>query len=162
MKKNCRINIEENGFTLVEIIVVIVIIGIGIVPILNYFSNSIGFINDTEIRSQAATIAGDVIEMIKDKTTSNWDYLDEFDNTTVNDTKEMELFGDISSDYDFLADFSLDVQVKPFTFIESFTEVENEDIGREIEVIISWESGGKSESVSTLIRNRTGDNDESS
>jgi prepilin-type N-terminal cleavage/methylation domain-containing protein len=157
-------NFKENrGFTLIEIIVVIAIIGIGIVPMLNYFTNSISHIHETETRSQAVTIAGDVIELIKQEirsheTSSDWNnYLDEFDNSTVNDSKEVTLLSNISNEYDFLSNFNLDVQVKPFTFIESFSVSENKEIGREIEVVINWDSGGKTESVSTLIKNRAGD-----
>jgi hypothetical protein len=137
--------------------------GIGIVPMLNYFTNSISNIHETETRSQAVTIAGDVIELIKQEirsheTSSDWNnYLDEFDNSTVNDSKEVTLLSNISNEYDFLSNFNLDVQVKPFTFIESFSVSENKEIGREIEVVINSDSGGKTESVSTLIKNRAGD-----
>ncbi|TDS31731.1 prepilin-type N-terminal cleavage/methylation domain-containing protein [Halanaerobium congolense] len=144
---------ESSGFTLIEIIVVIAIIGIGIVPMLNYFTNSIYHIQETEIRSQAVTIAGDVIEFIKQESSTNWGYLNtNFNNnndSSDNGSKEEELLDNIKNDSDFLVnDFVLDIRISDFGSSEKMQKVIVE---------ISWDSANKSEEVITVIRNKEGD-----
>ena len=146
-------NFKENrGFTLIEIIVVIAIIGIGIVPILNYFTNSISHIQEVEIRSQAFTIAGDVLELVKQETNTDLSYLtNHFNNSSDSNTagsKDKEILDNIESNYDFLADFSMDISISNFKT--------NTDI-KEVVVKVLWDSENKSEELKTIIRDRTGD-----
>ena len=143
---------ESSGFTLIEIIVVIAIIGIGVVPILNYFTNSISNIQETEVRSQAVTIAGDVLELLKQETTTDLSYLTtHFDNSSDSNTAGSEdkvILDTIESNYDLLADFSMDIIISNF---ENNTDI------KEVVVKVFWDSENKSEELKTIIRDRTGD-----
>jgi prepilin-type N-terminal cleavage/methylation domain-containing protein len=143
---------ENRGFTLIEIIVVIAVIGIGIVPMLNYFSNSISHIHDTEIRSQAVSIGGDVIELIKQESSEYWvetiENKDYSNDSSYSGSEEEAIWSNISDKYDLLAaDFVLDVSLSDFG---GSGEIQ------ELTVEISWDSDNKSEEVITLIRNKEG------
>jgi len=146
---------ECEGFTLIEILVAIFIIGIAIVPMLSYFTNSIVFIKETEIRSQAVTIAGDAVEIIRDEAKDNWDNLE-----TVVDEFTIDDISGGSTDYDFLTTFNIDGELYSFDF-DGNGSVTNadDDIGRQLEITISWDSESKEEVITTLIRN-SGDDSE--
>ena len=63
-----RIDFKENkGFTLIEIIMAIVILSLALIPILGFFINSIGFVDQTEINSQALDMAADTMEYFKNE-----------------------------------------------------------------------------------------------
>lgn len=146
---------ECDGFTLIEILAAIFIIGIAIVPMLNYFTNSIVFVKETEIRSQAVTIAGDAVEIIRDNAKDNWDNLD-----TVVDEFTIGDISAVSSDYDFITTFNINGELYSFDFDgNGAVTTADDDIGRQLEITVSWDSGNKEEVITTLIRN-SGDDSE--
>lgn len=143
MKKYLK-DINQKGFTLIEIIVVIFILGIAFVPILNYFTNSVGFVREVEVRSQALNIAGDAVESVKAKS-SDWDDLEEYVNNLSID--------EFSNNYDLLANFGISGNLNSFDFNDDGVEGSDDDeIGMQLDITVSWNDS--SETVSTLIRKR--------
>ncbi len=56
---------KNEGFSLVEVLVAIVILSIIVLPIINYFINSIGIVHQSGKMSQAVDIANDTMEIYK-------------------------------------------------------------------------------------------------
>lgn len=57
--------IDEEGFTLVEILAALIILSVAVLPIVNYFANTIGIVHQSETMSQAADIALGTMEILK-------------------------------------------------------------------------------------------------
>jgi len=159
------------GYSLIEVIIVIFIIGVAFVPILNYFTNSVGYVHEIESRSQAVSISSDIIELMKSSinTETNWTNIDNWDNASkmpignfITNLKDNNLISsnyDFSSNYNLLSEYEIDINLSSFDFngVDSNSDGNpvdpaDNDYGRRLEIIITWDDG--SETVSTLIRNR--------
>jgi len=141
---------SRSGYTLVEVIIVLFIVGIIFVPVLNYFTGSIGQLQDIEKRSQANSIISDVIELIRSSSASDWSSIDTWETASeisLTNYKSTEL-NSFLDDYKLLSNnYKINVELDSFDF-PSVTD--DDKIGRKLSVSISWESG--KEAVSTLIR----------
>jgi len=124
------------GYSLVETMSAVVILTIAIFPALGYFANSVGFVHQTEIRSQAMDIASDTMETFKSESKNNWSNLNsEADNFTINNLVDK---------YDFFVDdYSIQVNVSDTELIEDV---------KDIKVTISWNGGANNLSLSSLLR----------
>jgi len=154
---------KQKGFSLIEVIIVIFILGIAIVPILSYFANSVENVHEIEMRSQANSIISDIIELMKSTTSENWG------NLTAWETNSTSLVGysptledsagnsynipDFLTDYDLLSDnYDIEVVLEHFEDFPPDEETDDNEIGRKVTITLSWGDG--EESITTLIRNR--------
>jgi len=71
-------NNKSSGFSLVEVMAAIVILTIAFIPIIAYFTNSIGFVSQREDLAEANNIAVNTIEFLKKKSETDWDNLDSY------------------------------------------------------------------------------------
>lgn len=124
------------GYSLVETMSAVVILTIAIFPALGYFANSVGFVHQTEIRSQAMDIASDTMENFKSESKNNWSNLNsEADSYTINN---------LADKYDFFVDdYNIEVKVSATELIEDV---------KDIKVTISWNDGANNLSLSSLLR----------
>jgi prepilin-type N-terminal cleavage/methylation domain-containing protein len=140
------------GFTLIELVLAIVILSLAIIPILGFFINSIGIVDQTETHSQALDIAVDTTEYFKNvienqMDSSNPTYLtdlqaimDEFANDFNNDTVDNKL-----ANYELFTNYILTI------------DANNVDTDLElvkVTVDISWDSGDRNIKLNTLVRRR--------
>ena len=122
--------INNSGYTLVEIILAIAILGLVIVPILGFMTNSSGIITHADKREMALLIAQQRMEYIKSQ---GYDYLETY--TTVN-TKN-----DASKDaFDYL---NYSNRYPDFELKESITGTNI----KTIEIEISWNSADEKKVV---------------
>jgi prepilin-type N-terminal cleavage/methylation domain-containing protein len=71
-------NKQSSGFSLIEVMAAIVILTIAFFPIIAYFTNSIGFVSQSEDLAEANNIAVNTIEFLKKKSETDWDNLDSY------------------------------------------------------------------------------------
>jgi len=71
-------NNKSSGFSLIEVMAAIVILTIAFIPIIAYFTNSIGFVSQREDLAEANNIAVNTIEFLKKKSETDWDNLDSY------------------------------------------------------------------------------------
>lgn len=137
----------NDGFTLVEVMLAIVILTIAFIPILYYYSSSIKIVHQTEIRSQAIKLARDYMEIIKSEAATDWENLYNF-------TEKLKI-DDISSDYNLLAkDYKLDVTFSGYDFNGDGDSTNDGNIGKKVTVKITWENGTRELKLETLISKR--------
>lgn len=133
---------KSEGFSLVETMSSIVILTIAIFPALGYFTNSINFVHQTEIRSQAMDIAVDTMEHFKMAhqmayQNESFDISDEVNNFENNGSSETNII----NTYD--------------TFIDDYDiEVSLTDIGAlaKIKVSVLWNNSSKNVELTSLVR----------
>lgn len=58
-------NKQSSGFSLIKVLVAIVILTVAFFPIVGYFTNSIGFVSQSEKLFQAHDIAVESLEILK-------------------------------------------------------------------------------------------------
>jgi Tfp pilus assembly protein PilV len=130
---------KNDGFSLVETMSGIVILTIALFPALGYFTNSVQFVHQTEIRSQAMDIAADTMEYFKKEAKNNFSGIDskadEFNNTNDGGTG-------IIDNYDSFTEYDIDV-------ITSDTGIGN---NKKITVEVNWNNGQKNVQLTSLIR----------
>ncbi|SHM24196.1 type IV pilus modification PilV family protein [Halanaerobium congolense] len=68
-------NKESSGFSLIEVMAAIVILTLAFFPVIAYFTNSIGFVTQREILSEANDITVNTMEYLKKESEKNWDDL---------------------------------------------------------------------------------------
>jgi len=129
---------KSDGFSLVEAMSAIVILTIAIFPALGYFTNSIDFVNQTEIRSQAMDIAVDTMEHFKMASQNeSVDINIESNNFLTNGTSETNII----NAYDlFTDDYNIEVSL---TGIGDLNKVE---------VRVLWNDGSKNVELTSLVR----------
>jgi len=66
---------ESSGFSLIEVMAAIVILTLAFFPVIAYFTNSIGFVTQREILSEANDITVNTMEYLKKESEKNWDDL---------------------------------------------------------------------------------------
>jgi prepilin-type N-terminal cleavage/methylation domain-containing protein len=71
-------NKQSSGFSLIEVMAAIVILTIAFIPIIAYFTNSIGFVTQRENLAEANNIAVNTIEFLKKKSETDWDNLNSY------------------------------------------------------------------------------------
>lgn len=127
---------NSTGYSLVETMTAVVILTIAIFPALGYFTNSIGFVHQTEIRSQAMDIASDTMENFKSEAKNNWSNLNSAaDNFTINNLVDNYNY--------FVDDYNIDVKISDTELIEDV---------KDVTVTISWHNGANNLSLSSLLR----------
>ena len=113
---------ENQGYTLIEIILAITILGLVLVPMFGYMTNSSGIITYADVREHAFLLAQQKMEAIKSLGFDNIDNTLEESNKTV-----------VKSDY---PDINLD---RYPTFKRSITITDGSDI-KTIEIIFNWDT----------------------
>jgi prepilin-type N-terminal cleavage/methylation domain-containing protein len=68
-------NKQSSGFSLVEVMAAIVILTLAFFPIIAYFTNSLGFVTQREILSEANDITVNTMEYLKKEAENNWNNL---------------------------------------------------------------------------------------
>ena len=128
---------KEEGFTLIEIVVSILILSIIIIATSSYFSNSVRFVQQTSIRSQALLIARMTIEEIKNEATEfeDWDDL-------ASELRTIDIADDIFGNFDLLTN--------DYDIIIAISDIET-DL-KMIEVKVNWDSSNVQ--LETLITKR--------
>jgi len=120
---------KNEGFSLVEVLVAIVVLSIIVLPIINYFANSIGIVHQSGQLSQAQDIAIDTLEIAKSKS-----YF--YDNngiliTNSNAANELESLAVANMNrYDLFENYQIVINI---TNIGSINTI------RKISVTISWD-----------------------
>jgi len=71
-------NKQSSGFSLIEVMAAIVILTIAFIPIIAYFTNTIGFVSQREDLAEANNIAVNTIEFLKKKSETDWDNLNSY------------------------------------------------------------------------------------
>ncbi|MGB4177057.1 MAG: type II secretion system protein [Halanaerobiales bacterium] len=72
---------EEKGFTLVEILITLLIVGIVFIPMIIFFNNSTVYTSEAGKRSQAIKIANSTMERVRLAAAKDWSSLT-FDSST--------------------------------------------------------------------------------
>jgi len=101
---------NKNGFSLVEVLVAIVVLSIIVLPIINYFVNSIGIVHQSETMSQAADIANDTMEILKKgelNSDISFNINDSVDNSNL---VKYEIYTN-ANNYKVFADYTIEVDV---------------------------------------------------
>lgn len=131
-KKFCGyLTSQDEGFTLIEIIIAIAILSIIIIASSQYYTNSIYFVNHSEIRSQALLLARISIEEMKAKAINNWDTVDDI-------AAAFSIESPVFSSIDLLSNnYNITVNLAE---IDIDADGTNDDI-REITVNVNWEQG---------------------
>ena len=68
-------NKQSSGFSLVEVMAAIVILTLAFFPIIAYFTNSLGFVTQREILSEANDITVNTMEYLKKEAENTWNNL---------------------------------------------------------------------------------------
>ena len=148
---------NNEGFTLIEIIVAIVILSLAIIPILSYFIQSIDIVDQTENHSQALDIAIDSTEyfrnIIENDSYSDLTNLqvkmDDFSEAFNNNTNDNEL-----SNYDKFTNYILDINAEEKdVYADNNNKGDNNTLIK-ITVDISWDDGKRDMKLDTLVRRR--------
>ncbi len=139
---------SEEAFTLIEVVTAITIITIALLALISYFSNSIGFVQQVNIRSQALKLAKDSVEIVKTYAINDWDNLE-----TASTTLTMD---DISSGYDLLtSDYQLFINISNVDNLDFDRDGINGDgDGKKITARISWNNDNREVVLETLVRER--------
>lgn len=128
---------KSEGFSLVETMSSIVILTIAIFPALGYFTNSINFVHQTEIRSQAMDIAVDTMEHLKMVSQDESLDTNEADYFPINEISETNII----NTYDlFTDDYNIEV---------SLTDIGALD---KIKVRVLWNNNTKNVELTSLVR----------
>lgn len=129
----------DEGITLLEVLLGIVLLGVISVALLASFTDSISFTHKNETRAQAVKLAAEVLEVIKADFNENWPDISE---RNPNDYLDMVT----SSDDDLRSNYTItwDVEDKSVDDFE----------GRHISVKIKTSYDGIEVSLDTLIRKR--------
>jgi len=133
---------NNDGFSLVEAMSGIVILTIALFPALGYFTNSIGFVHQTEIRSQAMDIAEDTMEYFKMEAKNDWSELNTAaDNFSVDNGVGKNILAGYSN---FNDDYLITVEIPESDFVENI---------KSIDITVSWDSGENNVELSSFLRN---------
>jgi prepilin-type N-terminal cleavage/methylation domain-containing protein len=139
-------SVQEEGFTLIEVMLGITIISVILIPVLYNFSYSTKIIHEIEISSQALKLLNNTIEMIKAEASNNWSNLDSYVNTIT--------LEDIALSYDLLAsDYNLTVFLSGYDFNSDGDNSNDNETGRKLSVSIDWDNGVEVLNIDTLIVN---------
>jgi len=148
---------KKEGFTLIEIVLAIVILSLAIIPILGFFINSIGIVDQTETHSQALDIAVDSTEYFRNIVENDSysdignlnDLMEEFTIAFNNNTSDNEL-----SKYNKFTDYVLDITAEELdVYNDTNNNGENNTLIK-LSVDISWDSGNRNIKLNTLVRRR--------
>ncbi len=139
---------QNEGFILLEIIVVITIISIGLMPFISYFSNTLFFLHKSEKESQAYKLANTTMEIFKKEVVYDWSNLETIaSNFTINN---------ISTNNDlFTDDYNINVNLSGFDF-DGDGDIDSDDseIGRKINIQVSWDNDSDNIQLDSLLRRR--------
>jgi prepilin-type N-terminal cleavage/methylation domain-containing protein len=139
-------SVQEEGFTLIEVMLGITIISVILIPVLYNFSYSTKIIHEIEISSQALKLLNNAIEMIKAEASNNWSNLDSYVNTIT--------LEDIALSYDLLvSDYNLTVFLSGYDFNSDGDNSNDNETGRKLSVSIDWDNGVEVLNIDTLIVN---------
>ena len=109
--KNLKISDNDDGFTLIEIILAITIISIAVVTLLSLSANSITFISQLKYRSEALKIAEMTIEEFKARAIVDWITFTT-DTPIVFNTDNLEESENFLTEVDFLSnEYTVNVEV---------------------------------------------------
>ncbi|MFW6029778.1 MAG: type IV pilus modification PilV family protein, partial [Halanaerobiales bacterium] len=141
---------QSSGFSLIEVMAAIVILTVAFFPIMAYFTNSIGFVTQREVLSQANNLAVDSIEYLnKEANENSSDFF-----STAND-HDISYF----SNYDLLKDYNIVVNIEHFdkdlNVYSNLSSIAEEDILeslKKISVNVSWDNNSKNYKLETIVR----------
>ena len=142
---------QSSGFSLVEVLVAIVVLTVAFFPIITYFTNSIGFVSQSERLAQAHDIAVDSLELIK-----NGDFNDQSDINVINSNIQNSL----SNNYDlFIEDYEIDLSLNYLDHdLNKLSSVAAGDVYLEdlrlVTILIRWNNDQNSYSLDSIIRIR--------
>lgn len=133
--------IDEEGFTLVEVLAALIILSVAVLPIVNYFTNTIGIVHQSETMSQAADIALGTMEILKSGELDNNLNID-MTAGEPSDSTEAAIYNYVDSGFDEFADYTIEIDLYYLsTDLSTSYSTEpvdyNEDL-RKIEVKVSW------------------------
>jgi type IV pilus modification protein PilV len=121
----------EKGFSLVEVLIALVILTVAVFPIINYFTNSISIVHQSETMSQAADIAVDVMEILKNGDIETGTLNIDMSGSAPLDLDSLEsaIYTHIS-EYDQFADYEAKIEIST---ISDYANI------RLISLTISWD-----------------------
>lgn len=133
--------LDEDGFTLVEVLAALIILTVAVLPIVNYFTNTIGIVHQSEKMSQAADIALGTIEILKSGELED-DLNIDMTAGEPSDSTEAAIYNYVDSGFDEFADYTIEIDLYYLsTDLSTSYSTEpvdyNEDL-RKIEVKVSW------------------------
>lgn len=128
------VNNSENGYTLVEIVLAIAILGLVLVPVFSYMMNSGRLITYADEREMAIWIAQQRMEFLK-----SYGY-DDIDGNIENDVLASD---HVSYDHDKYPDYKL---------FESIDD--SEDSIKKIMITIKWDNGDREVDLHSKIADR--------
>lgn len=133
--------IDEEGFTLVEILAALIILSVAVFPIVNYFANTIGIVHQSETRSQAADIALGTMEILKSGELDT-DLNINMSAGEPSDPTAAAVYKYVNSGFDEFADYTIEIDLYYLsTDLSTAYSTEpvdyNEDL-RKIEVKVNW------------------------
>lgn len=124
---------EKDGFTLIEIILAIAILGLVVVPVFSYMINSSGLITHADTREVALLIAQQRMETVKNKGYANIDIKDTY----------VDITGDTDLNYD-------ETKYPDFTIKQKVTE--NDVINlKTIKIKLTWNSNKEVELKTNMV-----------
>jgi Tfp pilus assembly protein PilV len=132
---------NSEGFSLIETMAGIILLTIAIFPALGYFTNSVDFVHQTEIRSQAMDIAADTMEYFQAEAQNNWS-----DINTKSDSFSLDDLVTFEAQYDdnlLIDDYTIDIYL---------TENEVVEGNKKISVRVLWNNDSKSVQLNSLLR----------
>lgn len=133
---------EEKGFTLIEVLITLLIIGVVFTPLLVYFNNSVVYTIEAGKRSQAIKLANNTMENIRLAASRDWSELDfEAKKNYLDVYIDKAKYSLLANDYiiNLEASASLDLD-----------EDGNED-GKLVTVKVFWDNKKKSIELSSLV-----------
>jgi len=131
---------REEAFTLIEVLVTIVVVSLSCLYFVNYFSDSITYTNQAEMRDQAIKLATNTIENIREDAVNDWSSLNlsDYDNSLID------------TSYSLKTNFIIN------TVLDNTSDIDSDgtDDVMAITITVSWDSGNHQVALSTLVVER--------
>ncbi|ADQ14866.1 type IV pilus modification PilV family protein [Halanaerobium hydrogeniformans] len=123
---------HEEGFSLIEVVLALVILTVAVFPILNYFTNSIGVVSQSVTLSQTADISVDIMEILKHGDIDTKTMTIDMSDSVPADPLASVIYNHVKG-YDLFADYFIDIDIS-----EIAKNGDNYGNIRKVSIKITW------------------------